>query len=52
MKHRVILDVITGATDIRNVQIPDYEFVDEEESEEDSDMDSDSDEEETEEQED
>ena len=52
MKHHVILDVITGATDIRNVQIPDYEFVDEEEPEEDSDIGSDSDEDETEEQED
>ena len=52
MKHRVILDVITGATDIRNVEIPDYEFVEEEDSEEDADRDSDSEEDETEEQED
>lgn len=52
MKHRVILDVITGATDIRNVEIPDYEFVEEEDSEEDADRDSDPEEDETEEQED
>lgn len=49
MKNRVILDVITGALDVRNVVIPDYEFVDEND---DSESNTDGELEETDEQED
>ena len=31
MKHRVILDAVTGGVDVREVLIPNYEFVDENE---------------------
>ena len=29
MKHRIISDAITGRIDVRNVVIPEYEFMDE-----------------------
>ncbi len=29
MKHRIILDAVTGTIDVRNIKIPEYEFVDE-----------------------
>lgn len=45
LKTRIIFDVVTGQMDVRNIQIPDYEYVDEETDVVDSD-------EETEEQED
>jgi len=31
MKHRVILDVVTGGLDVREALIPNYEFVEEDE---------------------
>lgn len=31
MKHRVILDAVTGGVDVREVLIPNYEFVEEDE---------------------
>lgn len=48
-KAKLIADVVTGKIDVRDVEIPDYEFVDEDA---DSDSDSEEDVEETEEQED
>ena len=45
MKHRIITDIVTGKIDVRSIEIPEYEFVEEE-----TDNDAD-DEEETEEQE-
>lgn len=49
MKTHLISDVVTGKIDVRNVEIPDYEFVDEDA---DSDSDSEDDTDDTEEQED
>lgn len=49
LKNKIISDVVTGVSDVRNVVIPEYEY-EEEDSDEDSDIDSDGDE--TEEQED
>ena len=49
MKHRIIFDAVTGKADVRNVSIPEYEYVDEEA---DSDADETDGEEEIEEQED
>lgn len=48
-KAKLIADVVTGKIDVRDIEIPDYEFVDEDA---DSDSDSEEDVEETEEQED
>lgn len=48
-KAKLIADVVTGKIDVRDIEIPDYEFIDEDA---DSDSDSDEDAEETEEQED
>lgn len=48
-KAKLIADVVTGKIDVRDIEIPDYEFVDEDD---DSDSDSEEDVEETEEQED
>lgn len=36
LKTRLISDVVTGKTDVRGVEIPKYEFVDEEPDTEDS----------------
>lgn len=49
MKTHLISDVVTGKIDVRDVEIPDYEFIDEDS---DSDSENDEDTEETEEQED
>lgn len=50
-KAKLIADVVTGKIDVRDIEIPDYEFVDED-ADSGSDSDSEEDVEETEEQED